>query len=191
MNDISLYRKAQDLHRQKRYAEARLQFEKVLEENAPDAAEAAYSLGIYCELGEPGRLSQAERDVLAEKYYGLAEDMGYAMATYRKGTLRHRSGRFEEALESYREIAQSNPSAAYWAYRILADGRCAADEVGAAEGYLNMAADQGHILAQRRVAMQYINGKFGFRSIPHGVKLFLQMTWNLKVIFKNEKLKYS
>lgn len=194
MDDISLYRTAQDLHRKKRYAEARLQFERVLEADAPGAAKAAYSLGIYWHSGLLTGLSRADRNVLAEEYYSLAEDMGYAMATYRKGALRHNSGRLEEALESYRQIAPSNPSAAYWVYRIITDGRCLAGEAGEAgeaETHLSMAAEQGHVLAQRIIAMRYIRGKFGFRRIPRGVMLFLQMTWNLSVIFKEEKLKYS
>jgi TPR repeat protein len=128
----------------------------------------------------------------ATNYYLIAEQSGYSMATYRLGGIYNKRGELRKAYDSYQATAQNNPSAAYWAYRLLALDNNLDTNPNASDKYLNIAAEQGHVLAQRIIAMKYISGGNGFLKIPYGFYLFLKMAWSaIRVTSEGEKLKYD
>jgi TPR repeat protein len=189
MDDASSLRVAKVLLQEKRFQEAIAIFERIANKGSEDAAEAAYCLGVVHQIGSGVQVSIDK----AKKYYLIAQQSGkISIATYRLASIYYSLGELQKAYESFREIAQINPSAAYWAYRILVGNSNLDDDPDASEKYLNSAAEQGHVLAQKIIAVRFIFGKHGVSNIPHGVKLYFKMISSAFRAIKNgEKLKYS
>jgi uncharacterized protein len=188
MNGISQLNVAKLMLGQKRFPEAIGLFKAIVNENSEASPEAAYCLGILYQSGNGVQKSVEE----AERYYLIAEQSRYTMATYRLAGIYHRSGELPKAYASYRSIAQNNPSAAYWTYRLLMSDKSLDSNPGAGETYLNSAADQGHVLAQRITAIEHIYGRRGLLKIPVGLYLFLKMACNsVQAASRGEKLKYE
>jgi hypothetical protein len=57
----------------------------------------------------------------------------------------------------------------------------------------NSAAEQGHVLAERAIAMTYVSGRNGFLKIPYGLALYAKVVCDIirVVAIKNEKMKYK
>lgn len=188
MNSISQLNAAKVMLGQRRFSEAIALFRAIVNENSEASPEAAYCLGILYQSGNGVQKSVEE----AQKYYLIAEQSGYTMATYRLAGIYHRCGELPKAYASYRSIAQNNPSAAYWTYRLLMSDKSLDSDPGAGVKYLNSAAEQGHVLAQRVTAIEHIYGKRGLLKIPVGLYLFLKMACNtIHVSSRGEKLKYE
>jgi TPR repeat protein len=188
MNDTASLNAAKTMLREKRFQEAIAILEAITNRKSDASAEAAYCLGIIYQAGSgaPANIHDATN------YYLIAEQSGYSMATYRLGGIYYGLGESRKAYDSYQTIAQKNPSAAYWAYRLLALDKNLDTNPNASDKYLNIAAEQGHVLAQRIIAVKYISGSNGLLNVPHGLYLFLKMAWNaFRVTSKGEKLKYG
>lgn len=188
MNSISQLNAAKLMLGQRRFPEAIALFKAIVNENSEASPEAAYCLGILYQSGNGVQKSVEE----AEKYYLLAEQSDYTMATYRLAGIYHRRGELPKAYASYRSIAQNNPSAAYWTYRLLMSDKSLDSDPSAGEKYLNIAVEQGHVLAQRVMAIEHIYGKRGLLKIPIGLYLFLKMACNtIHAASRGEKLRYE
>jgi TPR repeat protein len=188
MNDTASLNAAKTMLREKRFQEAIATFEAVANGKSDASAEAAYCLGIIYHSGEgaPANIDDATQ------YYLIAEQSGYSMATYRLAGIYNKQCELQKAYDSYQTVAQNNPSAAYWAYRLLALDKNLDTNPNASDKYLNTAAERDHVLAQRIIAMKYISGRNGFLNVPYGLYLFLKMAWNaVRVTSKGEKLKYG
>jgi TPR repeat protein len=188
MNNTPSLSAAKDLVTERRYQEAKAIFERITNERSADSPEAAYCLGIIYQTGSgvPKNVDEAAR------YYLVAEQSGYPMATYRLGGIYHRRGDLQKAYVSFRSIAQSNPSAAYWAYRLLMIRSQLDSDPDAPAKYLNIAAEQGHVRAQRTIMMRYISGQEGLLKIPHGLRLLPKVVVDIfRVTLKDEKMKYD
>lgn len=188
MNDTVSLNAAKIMLREKRFQEAIATFEAVANGKSAASAEAAYCLGIIYHSGEgaPANIDDAT------KYYLIAKRSGYPMATYRLGSIYNKRGELRKAYDSYQALAQNNSSAAYWAYRLLALDKNLDTNPNASDKYLNIAAEQGHVLAQRIIAVKYMSGSNGFLNVPYGLYLFLKMARNaVRVAGKREKLKYQ
>jgi TPR repeat protein len=188
MNDTSSLNAAKKMLQEKRFQEAISNFERISKSASKDAPEAAYCLGMINQIGSgvPANIEEAK------KHYLIAERSGYAMATYRLAVIYRDNGEPEKAYRSFQAIAHDNPSAAYWAHWLLQNNNRLDDDPHASERYLNSAAEQGHVLALRIIAMRFVSGNKGITKIPYGLKLFLKMSLNTRrVVNRNEKLKYS
>lgn len=173
---------------EQKYAEAITIYNEILDNGRSGSAEAAYSLAIV-HLSGSGVPTDSDK---AEKYFLISEKIGYPMATYRLGGLFHAAGNSSKAYAAYQKIADENPSAAYWAYRLLELDQALDVDPGAAERYLTSASNQGHVLAQKVIAKKYLSGKNGLTKIPHGVKLFIRTVINMKrAVVAGDRLMYS
>jgi TPR repeat protein len=189
MNSGSSLSAAKKMLHGKRFQWAAAIFERIANENSEDSAEAAYCLGIMHHTGSgvPGNVDEAA------KYYLIAARSGHPMATYRLGHIYQERGDLLNAYDSFRSTAESIPSAAYWAYRLLStDGKLDSDP-DASEKYVNSAAKQGHVRAQRVIAIRYLSGKEGLLKMPYGLALYARLAHDIVrvVIIKNEKMKYE
>jgi TPR repeat protein len=160
-------------------------YERLLAEGGEHVSDAAYSLGIIYHSG----IGVPEDSNKAHEYYRKAEHLGNAMATYRLGSLHHREGDTEQALKSFEKVAETNPSAAYWAYRIHAQR---SDGQANSAKYLTLAAGQGHILAARIVAVGFARGDHGIDKIPRGIFMYARSIASAtKALWRKDKLKYT
>jgi len=175
--------------RDRQYEEATRMFEQILKRDMGGAAEAAYCLGIIYHTG-----SGVPKDVdEAERYYNLARHSGHTMATYRLAGIFQRRGDARKAYDFYRTIAPINPSASYWAYRMLAENESLDQAQDAGERYLSAAAEQGHVLAQRVVALKYASGKMGLVHVPLGIVMLARNAFNIimTVAIRHDRMKYK
>ncbi|MER9236090.1 hypothetical protein NKI56_29245 [Mesorhizobium sp. M0622] len=120
-------------------------------------AAAAYSLGIAYDMD-----SAFQNTDLAVEYYSIAESLGSDIATYRIAGVQQRSGNFVEAIERFKRISDSNPSAAYWCYRLIKDVNPSDPQV---EIFRDKGASQGHVLAKRDILIEGLKGKKGIRRM--------------------------
>jgi uncharacterized protein len=188
MDSISRLNSAKIKVKQGQFQEAITLFEAIAKERSDASPEAAYCLAILYQSGSglPVNLEEAIR------YYSIAEQAGYSMATYRLAGIYQRRGEAHKAFNSYRSIAQINPSAAYWSYRLLVSDNLLDTDPQASDKYLNSAADQGHVLAQRDKSIKYALGKKGALKIPYGLYLFVKMAYNsFHVTARGDKLRYE
>ncbi|TAL83794.1 MAG: sel1 repeat family protein [Beijerinckiaceae bacterium] len=184
---ISLNQAKRDL-KQKKFSDALPVLERLVTAESKASGEAAYCLGILYQSGN-GVPVNLER---AKTYYSVAAEAGYLMGTYRLGGIYHEEGELGRAYQCYKAVANCNPSAAYWAFRIVTDNNDLDSDPNAPETFLSMAAEQGHVLAQRIIAMKYISGKNGFSKIPWGARLFVKMALaTARAVNKDDKLKYT
>jgi TPR repeat protein len=190
MIDAPSLRKARAMLREKKFQEAIAVFERLIDDRSEDGFVAAYSLGIVHELGAGVPASEDK----AIEHFLFAERSGRVpMATYQLARIYMKRGEIQKAYDSYRIIARTNPSAAYRAYRLLVTNKRLDIDPGASDRYLESAADQGHVLAQRLIALNFLKGKKGVLNIPHGVKMFVEVVFNIfrVVVMTQEKLKYQ
>lgn len=177
------------LLRERRLQEAVAMFDRIIDEKSNESAEAAYCQGILYHSGSgvPKDLDQAE------KFFLVAERYGYPLASYRLGGMYYRRGDFKRAYDSFRSVAQDNPSAAYWAYRVLIADRRLDKDPDASIKHLNNAAAQGHVVAQRTLAIRHVLGREGLLKIPLGFVLYAKAVANIfkVVVIDNDKMKYE
>ena len=180
---------AKQLIKEGRVQEAIPLYQRIAEGKSLDAAEAAYSLGILHHSGN----GVPRNDDEAEKYYRFAEQLGYPLATYRLAVIYYRRHELKRAFKSFRSVAEANPSAAYWAYRLLLSNPDLAVDRDALQTYLNMAAEHGHVVAQRDLATSYILGRRGISKIPYGLLLYGKAIVAIfrVVVLRNDKMKYQ
>ena len=99
----------------------------------------------------------------AEQSYKQALEFGVPDAAYYLGTLYREQQRYSQALEYFDRAARSdNPSAAYWAYRMLARGEGVPQDDAKAAEYLKRAAQLGHVYAARDLARRTLRSRPGF-----------------------------
>jgi TPR repeat protein len=189
MNNSASLSAAKIMVKEDRFQEAKVVFERITNEKSIDSAEAAYCLGIIHHTGSGVTKNVDE----AAKYFLIASQSGHAMATYRLGGIYYRRHELQKAYDSFQSVAQRIPAASYSAYRLLMTEKRLDSDPEASEKYLNSAAEQGHVLAQRTIAMRYVSGKEGLLKIPYGLALFAKAVSNIirTVIIKNEKVKYE
>jgi TPR repeat protein len=152
------------------------------------SAEAPDYLGILYVNGHGVSKNVAR----ATDYFLVSHSRGYPMGTY------HLAGQYEiaskthEALQLFKLVADTNPSAAYWVFRCLKQLAAGQKELeDEAEQYLRQAANLGHIEARRESAIRTIKGHYGISKIPGGILKFLGIVKDAKeTIKKRERLKY-
>lgn len=189
LEDVKIYdlNNAKTLLKNKNYHEAISAFDNIVASDSACVGEAAYCLGIIYQSGEA-----APKDIKrAEAYYRIADERSYAMAAYRLGGIYNNNCMYADAFVFFKKIAENNPSAAYWAYRLIVDKKIPNHEEDI-NVYLELAAAQGHILAERALAFRYICGRKGIRNIPKGFFRYVKMARNAaNVINSGDKLKYQ
>jgi TPR repeat protein len=188
MKDAPFLSVAKKLLRENRFQEAIVLFEKIVSDRTQYSAEAAYCLGIIHHTGNG--VPKSVQD--AEKYYLMAAQSGHAVAIFRLGRIYYDHGEFQKAYNLFKSAAKTNPSGAYWAYRVLSAHGQFDNDVNAGEEYLKSAAERGHVLAQRTLATRYIVGSKGVLKIPYGLLLYAKVVYNIiRVINRGEKMKYE
>lgn len=103
---------------------------------------------------------------LAIEHYQIAESAGYTKATYGIAGLLQESGKIEEALSRFKKIAATNPSAAYWCYRIIKTRNLEGKSNEDFRIFMKLAADSGHVLAKREDIFERLGGRDGIGKIP-------------------------
>jgi TPR repeat protein len=186
---MSLLSQAKSMIEEHRFQEGIAVLEKIVREQTSDSAEAAYCLGLIHHKGS-GVPQDEDKAVM---YYRLAEQSRHPLAALQLGGVYYRRDEFQKAYDSFRLAAPVVPSAAYWTYRTLTkDSRLSADP-NAALRYLRSAAELGHVVAKRDVAIRYASGKEGLLRIPYGILLYIKVIVDLMraVVIKNETMKYQ
>jgi TPR repeat protein len=188
MNNAPSLNAAKNMLKEKRFQEATAILERIINDKSEDSAEAAYCLGIVHNTG-----SRVPKNVdEAEKYYLMAVQSGHPMATHRLGGICYKRGELQKAYDLFRSVAHINPSAAFWAYQLLTLDKQLDSDPDAGEKFLDSAAEQGHVRAQRIISMRYISGKEGLLEIPYGLRLFVRLARNVfRVTHRGEKMKYE
>ena len=121
-----------------------------------------------------------------------AAELGHVRASYFLAGFFKRCGQMEPALQRFRNIAELDRSAAYWAYRILKQHDQLAQEPGEAQKYRALAIRQGHLLAARDEIHERMVGKQGLRRIPGAVIDFLRLLPRLyNAAGKNDRYGYG
>jgi TPR repeat protein len=189
MDNAPSLKTAKLLIRERRLQEAAAMLDRIIDQKSNESGEAAYSLGILYHSG--GGVAKDLNE--AEKFFLVAERYGNPLATYRLGGMYYRRGDFKKAYDSFRSVAQDNPSAAYWAYRVLIADRRVDKDPDASRKHLNNAAAQGHVVAQRTLAMRYVLGREGFAKIPCGFVLYAKAMVDIfrVVVIHDDKMKYE
>jgi len=134
--------------------------------------EVYLTLGWFFEAGHG-----CKKDYLqAENYYRKSFDAGVESSNYYLGRLLANNGRFNEA-QKYLDssLAKHNPSAAYWLAVSLYDQSKEKNDLDQYFKFLRIAADSGHLFAQRDLAKAYISGRFGFVNRAKGVYQFVRI----------------
>lgn len=150
--------------------------------------EAAFCLAVLYEVGSGVPQSTDN----AVKYFGLAEARGYSPATYQLAGYGLRRDERDYALEKYRSIADCNPSAAYWAYRIIHEDPKLRRRDLEEEYFLDLAAKQGHILARKLLYARQIRGSKGLLRVPAGIFGFLSVyVAAFRAVRAGEKILYT
>jgi tetratricopeptide (TPR) repeat protein len=176
---------ARKLLREGQTQEAIAIYQKLIDENSRLKAGAAYCIGLIYE----DAIGIATDQTKAQQYYELAEAGGYKMAKYGLGSIFYRRGDFKKALNKYREVADINPSAAYWCYRILKDSKYLSEKESEADEYLSLAIAQGHMHAICDEIYMRICGKRGIFMVPGGIfDLFILFFRLQKAYSKGEKI---
>lgn len=163
-------------------------FLKIMNSESNDKAMAAYCLGIIFETGE----GVVADDRKAEEYYLISEKAGYQMATYRIGSILHRRGEFEGSFEKFGMIADMNPSAAYWAYRLRKDLPVLFEQEPTYDYFRSLAIRQGHLLAKRDEAKERAFGAKGISKIPGGMRDWIGLIFEIRrALSSGNKLIYQ
>ncbi|SRR5579871_157031 len=189
MDNVPSLSAAKSLIRERRLQEAVAMLGRIIAQKSSESGEAAYCLAILYHSG-----SGVAKDLnQAEKFFLVAEEYGCRLATYRLGGMYYRRGEFKKAYDSFQSVAQDNPSAAYWAYRVLIADRLVDKDPDASRKHLNNAAAQGHVVAQRTLAIRYVLGREGFAKIPRGFVLYAKAIANIFriVVVHDDKMKYE
>jgi TPR repeat protein len=147
------------------YSEAIPTFRRLTENESIIGGEAAYCLAVLYETGSGVVQSSDE----AERLFAQSETYGYSPATYQLAGYSLRKGQLKDALERYRSVAEQNPSAAYWVYRLLAENPELRTETNEEQLYLKLAVKQGHLMARKALLLAKIKGRHGITAIPSGV----------------------
>lgn len=179
--------KARQLLKANHVAESIALYQKLVDENSEYKGGAAYSLGLIYR-NPPG---VPKDDQKAEKYFEIAEQRGYSLASYYLGGILRRRREWSKALEKYAKIAESNPSAAYWAYRILSENQEFDPEGEKAKYYFDLAVKQGHLYALKTDAIERLSNKRGIMQMPGGLIDFVLLSiYIVKASVKDDRLKY-
>lgn len=171
-----------------RYSEAIPTFKKLAEEKSLIAGEAAYCLAVLYETG----CGLAQSSELAESYFRRSETQGYSPAIYQLAGYSLRKRNFKDALRRYSSVAEQNPSAAYWAYRILTENPQLRTMNSEEDIYLDLAARQGHLVARKAQLLATVKGRNGIAAIPLGlagfVPLFIEM---FRAVRRGDRSKFT
>jgi tetratricopeptide (TPR) repeat protein len=171
-----------------RFKEAVPVLERLVDAEPWVAGVAAYTLGILSENG----FGVPKDEQKAIEYYSLSQDADYEMATYRLASIYQRRGDFAEALRYFQMSSQSNPSAAYWCYRILLENPVLRGQEADVEDHLSLAISQGHILAKKVQAFRKLKGNHGLKGIFAGLHEVISTIAAARIAVKNDdKLKYT
>jgi TPR repeat protein len=189
MNDAEQLRAAKDMVRANRFGEARAAFESLSKLDSIEGIDALYCLAIIHYTGSGVEKNSDE----AIRYFILAHERGHLMASYQLAGIFEKTGELENAYKVYQWAAPHLPAAAYRAYLLLRANSRLDSDPNAREKYLVMAADQGHVLARRKMAVRVLLGREGWHKIPYGVFLVAKTTVNVfcAVVIKGDRLKYE
>lgn len=190
-DNFDAYREAKSLLQEGKTEQAVALYEKIFETGGVAAAESAYSLGVLYDSGYPSSQTPAARGALAEKYYQASEALGYSMAAYRRGALYQRQGRLVDALRLFEATSHENPSSAYWAARILYANPALANDRDSGH-YFERAADLGHLLAIKHIALEHLKGRRGPLGVAKGLALYAKLLPAVrKAVREGDKLRFT
>lgn len=189
MNDAEQLRAAKDMVRAKRFPEARAAFESLSKTGSIEGIDALYCLAIihYTGSGVEQNLDEAIQ------YFTLAHERGHVMASYQLGGILEKLGEIENAYKVFQWAAPHIPAAAHRAYLLLRATSGLDSDPNAGEKYLVMAADQGHVIARRKIAWRVLSGREGWQKIPYGLFLYAKAAVLIvdAVMIKDDRLKYE
>ncbi|MDE1907034.1 MAG: sel1 repeat family protein [Rhodospirillales bacterium] len=185
MEDMQRLNSARRLISEKKFAEgvrACQQLTDLGSAEAPDYLGILYLNGS----GVPKNVAKAT------EYFLLSHNRGYQMGTYHLAGQYQLASKTHQALHLFKLVADTNPSAAYWAFRCLEQlEKSQKGWQDEAEQYLRQAVSLGHIEARRTSAIRAIIGYYGVSGIPGGILKFLGIAKAIKqCIEKRERLKY-
>jgi len=189
MSGTEQLRIAKQMVRAKQFGEARAAFEALCKENSVEGADAAYCLAIIYYTGSGVEKNLDE----AIKYFISAHERGHLMASYQLAGIFEKTGELENAYKVYQWAAPHLPAAAHRAYLLLRAHSELDSDPSAKEKYLAMAADHGHVLARRKMALRVLLGREGWLKVPYGAFLVAKATADIfwAVAVKNDRIKYE
>jgi TPR repeat protein len=188
MTDIERLALAQLAARDGRLADALAELSELSSKGGSITAEAGYTLGLIYD----GGLGVERDEAAAIRYYELSAAEGNSLAHYRLAGLYQRNRQFRQALEYFRQTAPTNPSGAYWCFRIVRDHPNLSDGSDEAETRLAQAQSLGHILAKREIALRKVKGWSGTFARFGGLLELLKIFWEAKgASARGDKLKYT
>lgn len=172
------------------YDAARSMYQEIVAGGGVERLDALYALGIMWQIGNFGGAETS--DCKAAYYYSLAADEGHVMAAYQLAGYYEKQDRSAEALDLLKKIAGVNASAAYWVWRMLIEKPQLASHPEEAATYLNLAIDQGHLLAKKVRLLRRLKGQEGLLKALIGPIEFVR--WFIgayRAASSNDKEKYT
>ncbi|MCV3766935.1 tetratricopeptide repeat protein [Rhizobium sp. TRM95796] len=127
---------------------------------------------------------------LALHFYEKAEQQGLKVASYSLGVVRQERKDYSKALEHFRSVADLNPSAAYWCYRILLNYPDLRSSENEELYYLDLACSLGHLVAKRAYARICLTGQRGLIDFLYGAMIYIRFPFELFFAIKNKKIFY-
>ena len=146
------------------YREARELFEQLFDGHNPRLA--AYLGDIYSmeESGEYDRM-------LAFAHYKVAAAGGHAHSQHALAGMLLEEGQEDEALKWYKCASEQGSAECSYLLASLLKRR---GDSQASDFFLSRAADQGHVLAIQHLAVRHIVGRYGFRKIGTGLRMYFK-----------------
>lgn len=151
------------------YAEALEKCRALAESGSP---QAQVFLGWMYEVGRgvKGDVEQARR------WYEQAADGGSARGQFYLGRLSLRERNYQEAIAWLERAASQDYMPALFRLACLYEvGRAVQRDGERAHQYLGRAADLGHVVARRQIAVRMIKGQFGAGRLPRGLFLLARV----------------
>jgi TPR repeat protein len=160
--------RAYEMYNQKRYAEALPLFNRLASDGSAWAQEC---LGyMYWDgIGVARDFDQSLR------HYEAAYDGGKPDLAYNIAGLHLRAGRPDVALVWWRKDTKRPISSTYWQYRVLREHPHLAANPGESGELLRRAADLGHLIAKRDIAVRMIKGDAALGGRWQGVRAWLRL----------------
>lgn len=170
------------------YSEAIPTFKKLAKEKSAVGGEAAYCLAILYETGH----GLAQSSELAESFFRESEIQGYAPAICQLAGYSLRKRDLDGALKRYISVAEQNPLAAYWVYRVLTENPQLRTRDNEEEIYVDLAARQGHLMARKAQLLAEVKGKKGVAAIPRGLAGFMPLFIAMfRAVRRGDKSKFT
>lgn len=178
-NHLALHQQlenARHLYEAKKYREALDIYLSVAKIESPAQTD------IFLQLaGMFGNGRGASKDLAqAGQWFERAANAGSVQGTYGVFAVRCHQGRYTEAKDwAERAANQGFTPAIYRLGRLYEAGKGVNADRKRGRGYIEQAAAQGHLLAQRHIALSLLRGERGLTRIPRGFMMLLKVAASL------------